>query len=94
MSVKIKTFSKEKLYHTKYLNTLRMIENGNLLMGELFKRISDSEFGLTLIECAKSEDRIKMNETKIRLDMMRLDGHIMLIEGRYYITMHIELEEQ
>jgi hypothetical protein len=71
-----------------------MIENGNLLMGELFKRISDSEFGLTLIECAKSEDRIKMNETKIRLDMMRLDGHIMLIEGRYYITMHIELEEQ
>jgi len=94
MSVRIKTFSKEKLYHTKYLNTLRMIENGNLLMGELFKRISDSEFGLTLIECAKSEDRIKMNETKIRLDMMRLDGHIMLIEGRYYITMHIELEEQ
>jgi hypothetical protein len=94
MSIKIKSFSKEKLYHTKYLNTLRMIENGNLLMGELFKRISDSEFGLTLIECAKSEDRIKMNETKIRLDMMRLDGHIMLIEGRYYITMHIELEEQ
>jgi hypothetical protein len=94
MSVRIKTFSKEKLYHTKYLNTLRLIENGNLLMGELFKRISDSEFGLTLIECAKSEDRIKMNETKIRLDMMRLDGHIMLIEGRYYITMHIELEEQ
>ncbi len=94
MSIRIKSFSKEKLYHTKYLNTLRLIENGNLLMGELFKRISDSEFGLTLIECAKSEDRIKMNETKIRLDMMRLDGHIMLIEGRYYITMHIELEEQ
>lgn len=94
MSIKIKSFSKEKLYHTKYLNTLRMIENGNLLMGELFKRISDSEFGLTLIECAKSEDRIKMNETKIRLDMMRLDGHILLIEGRYYITMHIEIEEQ
>ena len=94
MSIKIKSFSKEKLYHTKYLNTLRLIENGNLLMGELFKRISDSEYGLTLIECAKSEDRIKMNETKIRLDMMRLDGHILLIEGRYYITMHIEIEEQ
>jgi len=94
VSIKIKSFSKEKLYHTKYLNTLRLIENGNLLMGELFKRISDSEFGLTLIECAKSEDRIKMNETKIRLDMMRLDGHILLIEGRYYITMHIEIEEQ
>ena len=82
-----------KRYHKEYINKLNMLQTISPHMRELFERISDSEHGLTLIECARSDDRMKMSETKIRLDMLRLDGHIMLIEGRYYNKQHIETEE-
>ena len=93
MSVKIKSFSDAKNYHKQYTNKLKMLENISPHMRELFERISDSEHGLTLVECARSDDRLKVSETKIRLDMLRLDGHIHLIEGRYYNKEHVEVEE-
>jgi len=93
MSIKIKAFSDAKNYHKQYINKLKMLETINPHMRELFERISDSDFGLTLIECTRSDDRMRMNETKVRLDMLRLDGHIMLIDGRYYNKKHIETEE-
>ena len=93
MSIKIKAFSDAKNYHKQYINKLKMLETINPHMRELFERISDSDFGLTLIECTRSDDRMRMNETKVRLDMLRLDGHIVLAEGRYYNRTHIETEE-
>ena len=83
----------QKFITKKYRNKLKMLETISPHMRELFEKISDSEYGLTLVECTRSDDRIKMNETRIRLDMLRLDGHIMLIEGRYYNRTHIETEE-
>ena len=93
MSIKINAFSDAKNYHKQYINKLKMLETINPHMRELFERISDSDFGLTLIECTRSDDRMRMNETKVRLDMLRLDGHIVLAEGRYYNITHIETEE-
>ena len=93
MSVKIKSYSDAKKYHKEYKNKLKMLETISPHMKELFERISDSDFGLTLVECARSDDRMRMNETRIRLDMLRLDGHIILIDGRYYNRTHIETEE-
>jgi len=93
MSVKIKSFSDAKNYHKQHVNKLKMLETISPHMRELFERISDSEHGLTLVECARSDDRLKVSETKIRLDMLRLDGHIHLIEGRYYNKEHVEVEE-
>jgi len=92
MSVKIKSFSDAKNYHKQHINKLRMLEGISPHMRELFERISDSDFGLTLVECARSDDRMRMNETKVRLDMLRLDGHIILVDGRYYNRTHIEME--
>ncbi len=92
MSVKIKSFSDAKNYHRQYINKLKMLETISPQMRELFERISDSDYGLTLVECARSDDRMRMNETRIRLDMLRLDGHIILIDGRYYNRTHIETE--
>jgi hypothetical protein len=93
MIIKVKNYTDMKRYHKEYINKLNMLQTISPHMRELFERISDSEHGLTLIECARSDDRIKMSETKIRLDMLRLDGHINLIEGRYYNKQHIETEE-
>jgi hypothetical protein len=93
MIIKVKNYTDIKHHHREYINKLNMLQTISPHMRELFERISDSEHGLTLIESARSDDRIKMNETKIRLDMLRLDGHILLIEGRYYNKQHIETEE-
>jgi hypothetical protein len=93
MSIQIKSFSSARFYHREYINKLKMLESISPHMRELFEKISDAEYGLTLVECTRSDDRVKMNETKIRLDMLRLDGHILLIEGRYYNKQHIETEE-
>ena len=93
MSIQIKAFSSARFYHREYINKLKMLESISQHMRELFERISDSDFGLTLVECARSDDRMRTNETKIRLDMLRLDGHIILIDGRYYNRTHIETEE-
>ena len=93
MSIQIKAFSDARSYHREYVNKLKMLQTISPHMRELFERISDSDFGLTLVECARSDDRMRTNETRIRLDMLRLDGHIMLIEGRYYNKQHIETEE-
>ena len=93
MSIQIKAFSDARSYHREYVNKLKMLQTISPHMRELFEKISDSEYGLTLVECTRSDDRIKMNETKIRLDMLRLDGHIILIDGRYYNRTHIEMEE-
>ena len=93
MIIKVKNYSDMKRYHKEYINKLNMLQTISPHMRELFERISDSEHGLTLIECARSDDRMKMSETKIRLDMLRLDGHISLIEDRYYNKQHIETEE-
>lgn len=92
MSVKIKSFSDAKNYHRQYINKLKMLETISPQMRELFERISDSDYGLTLVECTRSDDRMRMNETRIRLDMLRLDGHIVLVDGRYYNRTHIEME--
>jgi hypothetical protein len=64
MSLKIKSFSDAKNYHKQHMNKLRMLEGISPHMRELFERISDSDFGLTLVECARSDDRMRMNETK------------------------------
>ena len=93
MIIKVKSFSDAKNYHKQYKNKLKMLETISPHMRELFERISDSDFGLTLVECARSDDRMRTNETRIRLDMLRLDGHIILIDGRYYNRTHIETEE-
>jgi len=93
MSIQIKSFSGARSYHREYVNKLKMLESISPHMRELLEKISDAEYGLTLVECTRSDDRVKMNETKIRLDMLRLDGHILLIEGRYYNKQHIETEE-
>jgi len=93
MSIQIKSFSDARSYHREYVNKLKMLESISPHMRELLEKISDAEYGLTLVECTRSDDRVKMNETKIRLDMLRLDGHILLIEGRYYNKQHIETEE-
>ena len=93
MIIKVKNYIDMNRYHKEYINKLNMLQTISPHMRELFERISDSEHGLTLIECARSDDRMKMSETKIRLDMLRLDGHISLIEGRYYNKQHIETEE-
>ena len=93
MSIQIKAFSDARSYHREYVNKLKMLQTISPHMRELFEKISDSEYGLTLVECTRSDDRIKMNETKIRLDMLRLGGHIILIDGRYYNRTHIETEE-
>jgi len=93
MIIKVKNYTNAKHYHRQYINKLNMLETISLHMRELFERISNSEHGLTLVECARSDDRLKMSETKIRLDMLRLDGHIYLIEGRYYNKEHVEVEE-
>ena len=93
MSIQIKAFSDARSYHREYVNKLKMLQTISPHMRELFEKISDTEYGLTLVECTRSDDRIKMNETRIRLDMLRLDGHIILIDGRYYNRTHIETEE-
>ena len=92
MVIKIKSFSDARNYHRQYINKLKILETISPQMRELFEKISDADYGLTLVECARSDDRLKMVDTKIRLDMLRLDGHIVLIEGRYYNKTHIETE--
>lgn len=93
MIIKVKNYTDAKRFHRQHINKLNMLEAISPHMRELFERISDSEHGLTLVECARSDDRLKVSETKIRLDMLRLDGHIHLIEGRYYNKEHVEVEE-
>lgn len=93
MSIKIKSFTDNKMYHRQYMNKLKTLEAISPLMRELFERISDSDYGLTLVECTRSDDRLKMNEMKTRLEFLRLDGHIVLVDGRYYNKSHIEMEE-
>ena len=93
MIIKVKNYTDMKRYHKEYINKLNMLQTISPHMRELFERISDSDFGLTLVECARSDDRMRTNETRIRLDMLRLDGHIILVDGRYYNRTHIETEE-
>ena len=90
----IKCYTEARKYHRAYLNKLNMLESIHPHFGELFESISNAEFGLTLFELVKSEDRMQLEETRIRLDLMLLDGHLAIVEGRYYNYNHIELEEK
>jgi len=94
MTTKIKSYTNQRMYHRQYISKLKTLETISPLMRELFERISDSDYGLTLVELARSDDRLKMYEIKTRLDMLRLDGHIVLVDGRYYNKTHIEMEER
>lgn len=94
MSTKIRSFTDSRSYHRQHISKLKTLEIISPLMRELFERISDSDYGLTLVECARSDDRIKMQEIKTRLDMLRLEGHIVLVDGRYYNSSHVEMHEE
>lgn len=89
MSASIQRYTDAYTYHHTHLNRLRMLETIGPHMRDLFERISDAEHGLSLIECACSIDRTTINETRIRLEMMCLDGHITFIQNRFYNSSHI-----
>lgn len=86
-----KVFTNARQAHRLHLIKVKNLDNFSPLLGELFQKISNAEYGLTLMECADTSDRLKMAETKIRLDMLRLDTHITLHENRYYDSAHIEI---
>ncbi len=92
--VRKKIFTDARRAHRAHLIKLKNLDNFSPQLGELFGKISNAEYGLTLMECAETSDRIKMAETKVRLDVLRLDGHILLHENRYYDSSHVELINQ
>lgn len=59
MIIKVKNYTDAKRFHRQHVNKLNMLEAISPHMRELFERISDSEHGLTLVECARSDDRVE-----------------------------------
>lgn len=89
--VRKKIYTNARQAHRAHLIKLKNLSNYSPQLGELFQKISNSEYGLSLMECTETSDRFKMAETKVRLDILRLDGHITFHEDRYYDSAHIEL---